>query len=393
MKQTLCIYTESLLAEKIIGYLQSNEKVINVCINTKLDFTALLKTYCSLHDINEIVFIDSLISTESLKTGENYIETFMNSLYTLKIPVKSIIVVDSKSARCFENLSQELVQKNLILKVNNISGYIKKGNELYRTPSKESFLIDEFILHFNEIRKEYGIFEFINIESLESFLGITLKNKDEQYETIKRQQRCIFNLIYKLHPHESFLGSIVAKKRFQLGYELGKNIAKTLLADMIIPVPNTGIYYAQGAAYSSGIPYIQALMKLDWEERSFFKSIDERKKIILDKIVSVEDFIKGKKVIVIDEAIFTGTTLKLICEMLKEVGVEKIDIYIPTPKCYKHCPYYMMPQRAMLLEYVRETDLCHYFDGADSISFIPYSKFHDTISDFGWVCEECFEEN
>ena len=92
---------------------------------------------------------------------------------------------------------------------------------------------------------------------------------------------------------------------------------------------------------------------------------------------------------VVDEAIFTGTTLKVVCEMLRECGVNRIYLCIPTPKCRYHCDYLVWPKRDMLLEYMNEEMLLDYFD-ADAVFFQEDQRFLDEIKVFGDICTDCF---
>lgn len=208
----------------------------------------------------------------------------------------------------------------------------------------------------------------------------------------KKQKNCIFHLVYKLSPMDYFGDKRIAETRIRLGNVLADSFPKeqAAQADCVIPVPKTGLYYAMGLAQGLKLPYIQALSKDTGDLRSFqVNSADVRKSIIKNKVIPIPELIKGKKVIVVDEAIFTGTTLKVVCKMLRDCGAEKIFLAIPTPQCYNQCPYYVQPKRAMLLEYVRENMLNEYF-GVDSVSYQDKAAFKRIASEFGNICMECF---
>lgn len=219
-------------------------------------------------------------------------------------------------------------------------------------------------------------------------------NVQEGYFIEKRQENCIFQLVYKLYPAEYYGNESVAKKRIELGMGLASCIPQEIAAriDCVVPVPNSGLYYAMGLAQSLNLPYVQALIADYGEKRGFqVRNADVRKAIIKSKIQLISELIKGKKIIVVDEAIFTGTTLKVVCKMLREAGAAEIYLGIPAPKCFNQCNFYVQPRRAMLLEYVRESMLEEYF-GVDKIIFQGKEAFRKMITVFGGVCMDCFLE-
>lgn len=214
-------------------------------------------------------------------------------------------------------------------------------------------------------------------------------------EIIQRQKKCAFNLIYKFSPLEEFCGRRVAEVRVELGKRLCGELDSSILqdADFISPVPQTGLYYAMGLAQKSGIAYLQALIKDSNAMRSFqVLDANVRKEIIKKKIFPIQELIEGKNLIVVDEAIFTGTTLKIVCKVLRECGAKKIHLAIPTPKCYQQCPYYSQPSRTMLLEYVRASALSEYFD-VDSVTFQSMEGFEAELNKIGECCSYCFSKS
>lgn len=207
------------------------------------------------------------------------------------------------------------------------------------------------------------------------------------------QTNCSFKLIYQLRPEDYFFNKLVCKERIALGEELSDSIPMDVAdeIDFVTPVPNTGTYYAMGLAKEMCKPYIQAIIKTSFSERSFqIADPDTRKKFLWSKIRPIKELIKGKKIAVVDEAIFTGSTLKVVCEMLHECNVKKIYLCIPTPKCRHHCSYLVYPERDMLLEYLSESTLTEYFD-VEGIFFQDDKKFEKELSSIAeGLCMECF---
>lgn len=215
---------------------------------------------------------------------------------------------------------------------------------------------------------------------------------DEQ-EVIKHQGRCVFKLIYELKAQEYFYEKRVAEIRFQMGESLAKAVPRQVAAqlDCVCPVPKTGMYYAMGLAHALKCSYVQALLKADGEERSFqIANTDKRKQFLWTKLQPIKELIQGKNLAVVDEAIFTGATLKVVVEMLRECGAKGVYLCIPTPKCRSHCNYLVQPPRPMLLEYIRDTMLEEYFN-VDGVFFQDEDVFIQYINKIdGRMCRECF---
>lgn len=215
---------------------------------------------------------------------------------------------------------------------------------------------------------------------------------NDGFKTILSQRGCIFNLIYKLEPSKTFLGHNVAKERIYLGETLAKQIDHEIVEkiDFVIPVPRTGLFYAMGLSKAMGVPYMQALIKETNGIRSF-QVIDTnvRKEIIKTKILPIRELIIGKNVLIVDEAIFTGTTLKLVSKMLRQCGANEIHIGIPTPECHNQCPFFVQPARSMLLEYIRVGMLEEYFN-VDSVTFQNQQVFENMFQSLNGGCMECF---
>lgn len=219
-----------------------------------------------------------------------------------------------------------------------------------------------------------------------------ISNIDNGMKIIERQKGCVFNLIYQLMPNDCFGNELVAKVRIALGERLADSFPNDIKekVDYIVPVPKTGLYYAMGLSKKLQIPYLQGVVKDSTDERSFqLLDINVRKAFLKNKLFPMHELLKGKSIVLVDEAIFTGTTLKMVCKMLWEVGVKRIFLGIPTPPCYVSCKYYVQPRREMLLEYIRLDMLTEYFD-VDAVFFQSLETFQQEIPNINELCTECF---
>lgn len=217
---------------------------------------------------------------------------------------------------------------------------------------------------------------------------------DAGTDILAKQMNCVFRLIYKSHPDAFELGENVGAYRYKLGYALKASLPNGFekKVDCVMPVPNSGLYYAMGLASAIQIPYIQGLVKPDNATRSFqIADIALRTQTIREKIVPMVELVKDRSIALVDEAIFTGITLKAVCDMLKGCGVGKIFICIPTPMCGCHCRQYVQPNRNLLAEIMSVDEIKDYF-GVAGIYFQQYGVFKNSLACMENVCYECFME-
>lgn len=224
--------------------------------------------------------------------------------------------------------------------------------------------------------------------------GIKISNIDEGLQILRKQMSCIFRLIYKSKPDESLYGVNVGSFRYHIGTLLAKAVPEEYVknSDCVVPVPNSGLYYAMGLAAATGKPYIQGLTKTD-PQRSFnIGKLEDRERVLEAKIVPIRELVAGKEILLVDEAIFTGTTLRVVCDMLKACGTKAIHICIPTPICYSRCQQYMQPNRAVLTEQVLPEELAEFFR-VESVSNLPLRLFTEKIHQIQtFMCSDCFRQ-
>lgn len=209
----------------------------------------------------------------------------------------------------------------------------------------------------------------------------------------KHQEHCVFDLVYKREANSHYRNQSIAEERIKIGKKLAEVIPQTIKKrlDFVTPVPRTGLYYAMGLSEGLNIPYRQVIVKGTYSERSFsMTDIDDRKKFLWKKISLIPELIKGKRIAVVDEAIFTGTTLKVVCDMLWNCEADEIYLCIPTPPCRYHCNYLVHPPRKMLLEYMSIDYLKEYFN-VTGLYFQNEQFFTDYNTRLdNDVCLECF---
>lgn len=212
-------------------------------------------------------------------------------------------------------------------------------------------------------------------------------NKDE-YSKI-----CVLDYIYKKTPVETIGDINIADLRIELGKELCSKIPIDIIhtVDAVVPCPQTGIYYALGISLELNKPYIPAIVNLSLSER-YLSIVDSdlRKKKIFSKLKPIESLVKNKNLIIVDEAIFTGMTLKILAENLKNYNAKSIHICIPSPLCVRKCTCGKMLQKNILLESIRVDMLPQYFN-VESVSFQDFETFKNIMNNYcANLCFDCF---
>lgn len=256
-----------------------------------------------------------------------------------------------------------------------MSAFDSVKNRLYRGEILADWLAENIVLFIK------------NKQKLES------NPKDNKTIPLK-QKYCSLRLLYKSDVNEIVLGQNVGEFRINLGKILASYIDKNLIKnlDYIIPVPSSGIFYAVGLSQSLNVPFLPALRKQEVSERSFeIINTDVRKNYLYTNMQINSHLIKNKKILLVDEAIFTGATLKVVCDILRDNQVGEIHLAIPSPQCYNQCDYLMLPKRILLLEKIRENAINQYLN-VDSLTFLPFTIYKDALYSVNQkLCLECFE--
>lgn len=252
-------------------------------------------------------------------------------------------------------------------------------------------IIDNLIANINRV----GIFDYNNLsqESLTLGQDLNLLEFNNKFSYAKTQTNCSVNLIYRKKPSEQVFESTVARIRYELGYALSEQIPINVMQelDIIVPVPETGKYYAQGLSSALGIPYTEAFFKKAELGRSFdITDLAKRTNFLNNKLGIIEDFVKHKTVGIVDEAIFTGQTLTVVRKLLENTQVNKIYFFIASPPCVRNCNFNMLPDRSLLCAQYTLNQIISFFR-VDGI-YYQHKQAYDTITkSSGFTCTKCFK--
>ncbi len=160
----------------------------------------------------------------------------------------------------------------------------------------------------------------------------------ESYQLIKSKNyaHCVFEYIYFARPDSVIDGQLVYNVRMRIGEMLFKEHPAT--ADIVSPVPDSGITYAIGFSKKSGIDYIEGLMKNRYIGRTFIMpGQDMRETAVRLKLNAIKPNIDGKSIVLIDDSIVRGTTSRRIIDMIRKSGTKEVHMRVASPPIISPC--------------------------------------------------------
>lgn len=202
----------------------------------------------------------------------------------------------------------------------------------------------------------------------------------------------IFEVVYFSRPDSKVYGKSINTMRREMGKMLARE--KKINADMVIAVPNSSIPAAAGYAEESGIAYEpDALMKDSYSHRTFINpSSSTRAEGVRRKFVPIPEVLQGKSVVVIDDSIVRGTTMRELVAMLKGAGAKKVHLVISSPPV-KYPDFYGIatPSQKELIASQMSLDEIRQFVGADSLQYLSFDGMIQAIGlPEEKFCTSCF---
>ncbi len=207
-------------------------------------------------------------------------------------------------------------------------------------------------------------------------------------------KQCIFEYIYFARPDSNVFNKNVYSVRKQMGRELAKELPVD--ADMVVPVPDSGVAAALGYAEESGIPFEMAIMRNHYVGRTFIEPTQEIRDLkVKMKLSPITHKIEGKKLVVIDDSIVRGTTSRRIVRMLKEAGAKEVHMRIASPATTGPCYYGVdTPTKEELIASRLSVDEIAKYIEADSLAYLSIESIINAIKDTKEnYCFACFDGN
>lgn len=218
-----------------------------------------------------------------------------------------------------------------------------------------------------------------------------IENDPDLYRQIKRPQHCIFEHIYFSRPDSYHFGEDVYKIREQLGAALARQ-DKGLRADYVVPVPDSSNFIGLGYSQESGIPLSLGLIRNHYIGRTFIKPEQTiRDESVRQKFNLLPNFFSAKSVVLIDDSIVRGTTIRKIVNLIKAAGVCEIHLRIGSPQV-SHCCYYGIdtPNRDELIANRMSLSEIRDYTGVDTIRHISIADLSACVSKADDYCYACF---
>ncbi|MBI5143238.1 MAG: amidophosphoribosyltransferase [Nitrospirae bacterium] len=217
--------------------------------------------------------------------------------------------------------------------------------------------------------------------------------KSIQYANPARLSHCIFEFIYFSRPDSNIFGNLnVNELRKEFGRKLARDHA--VEADIVIPVPDSGVPAALGYAEQAGIPFDFGLIRNHYVGRTFIEPQQSIRHFgVKIKLNPIRKLLEGKRVVVVDDSIVRGTTSKKIVKMIRESGCAKsVHLRISSPPTVGPCYYGIdTPTRNELIASTHSVEEIRKYVTADSLGYLNTDELREVVPNCGNYCMACFD--
>jgi amidophosphoribosyltransferase len=201
---------------------------------------------------------------------------------------------------------------------------------------------------------------------------------------------CLFEFVYFARPDSQMYGRNIHAARRRMGETLAEEHPAD--ADVVVPVPESGLPAAQGFAAASGIPYVDGLVKNRYIGRTFIEpSQILRDRGIRLKLNPIPDSMRGKRVVLVDDSIVRGSTTRKLVQMVRDAGAVEVHLRVSSPPYRWPCFYGMdTSDRSTLIAAHLEVDEIRDHIGADSLGYLSLPGLLEStqVADAGF-CTAC----
>ncbi|MBK9155577.1 MAG: amidophosphoribosyltransferase [Chloracidobacterium sp.] len=202
---------------------------------------------------------------------------------------------------------------------------------------------------------------------------------------------CSFEHVYFSRPDSTIFGRSVNESRHKMGKRLA--VEHPVDADIVVPVPDSGVAAAIGYAAESGINYRQAIIRNHYVGRTFIEPSQSIRSFgVRLKLNPIKDLIRDRRVVLVDDSIVRGTTSKKIVQMVREAGATEVHVRISCPPTTHSCYYGVDTphRRDLIASRMTEEEICEYI-GADSLGFLSLEGMLEAIGiDPSSSCTACW---
>jgi len=208
-------------------------------------------------------------------------------------------------------------------------------------------------------------------------------------------RHCVFELIYFSRPDSETFGERVYEVRQRIGACLAAKDAEIPKGDdlAVMPVPDSSNFVALGYAAARGVPYSMGLLRNHYVGRTFIKPNQKsRDEGVKEKFNPLPGFFQGKRVVLVDDSIVRGTSLRKIVRMVKAAGAREVHVRIGSPRVVGSCYYGIdTPTRDELIANRMTVPEIAEYMSADSLKYLELADFEGVLASRGDFCSACFD--
>ncbi len=205
---------------------------------------------------------------------------------------------------------------------------------------------------------------------------------------------CIFEHVYFARPDSTLFGRSVNGSRDALGRQLAREAPAD--ADIVVPVPDSGVAAAIGYAAESGLPFQFGLIRNHYVGRTFIEPEQNIRDFgVRLKLNPVRSLLEGKRVVLVDDSIVRGTTSRKIVRIMREGGAREVHLRISCPPTVAPCYYGIdTPNQKELIAANYGVDGIREYVGADSLAYLSLEGLRNAVNDkAGEFCTACYTGN
>jgi amidophosphoribosyltransferase len=210
----------------------------------------------------------------------------------------------------------------------------------------------------------------------------------------ERRSMCIFELIYFARPDSNLFGGNMHLMRVKMGAILAEE--QGVLADLIVPIPDSGVSASMGYAQRSGIPYAWGLVRNRYIGRTFISPSQMLRDVGVEiKLSPIRDVIKGKRVVAVDDSIVRGTTCRKIIKLLRRAGAKEVHLRIASPPIRYPCFFGIdTPTRKELIAATHTLEEIRRYIRVDTLGYLSIEGMLKTVNrSRDEFCTACFDGN
>jgi amidophosphoribosyltransferase len=207
-------------------------------------------------------------------------------------------------------------------------------------------------------------------------------------------RQCVFEHVYFSRPDSIVFGRSVHLSRIEMGKRLAREAAAN--ADVVVPVPDSGVGAAVGYSIESGLPLEFGLIRNHYVGRTFIQPIQSSRDFgVKVKLNPVRSVLEGRRVVLIDDSIVRGTTSQKIVRMVRSAGAREVHLRVSSPPTTGPCYYGIdTPQKEQLVAASHSVEEITQFLGADSLAYLSLSSLMASVKNGeDEFCSACFSGN